>query len=60
MDTALLTTFMTLARMGHMTRAAAALHVRATPSFFVNGRLLEGAPPVEQFRRVLSIMAGQE
>ena len=41
-------------------RAAAALHVRATPSFFVNGRLLEGAPPPEQFRRVLSIMAGQE
>lgn len=41
-------------------RAAAALHVRATPSFFVNGRLLEGAPPAEQFRRVLSIMAGHE
>lgn len=27
MDTALLTTFLTLARMGHMTRAAAALHL---------------------------------
>src|SRR5690606_38530672 len=36
------------ARTAVNNRAAAALHVRATPSFFVNGRLLEGAPPAEQ------------
>ncbi|HXX32136.1 MAG TPA: thioredoxin domain-containing protein [Myxococcaceae bacterium] len=30
--------------------AATAAGVRATPSFFVNGRLFEGAPPLEQLR----------
>ena len=39
-------------------RAAAALRVRATPSFFINGRLVEGALPLGQFRRVLEMMAG--
>lgn len=39
-------------------RAADALRVRATPSFFVNGRLVEGALPAEQFRQLLSAMAG--
>ena len=49
-------------RAGHRTavnnRAAAALHVRATPSFFVNGRLMEGAPPGAQFRQVLQAYTG--
>ena len=39
-------------------RAADALRVRATPSFFINGRLVEGALPAEQFRQVLSALAG--
>lgn len=39
-------------------RAADALRVRATPSFFVNGRLVEGALPAEQFRQLLHAMAG--
>lgn len=39
-------------------RAADALRVRATPSFFVNGRLVEGALPAEQFRQLLGAMAG--
>jgi len=39
-------------------RAANALRVRATPSFFINGRLIEGALPVEQFRQILSLLAG--
>jgi protein-disulfide isomerase len=34
-------------------RAADALGVRATPSFLVNGRLVEGALPLEQFRMIL-------
>ena len=39
-------------------RAAVALRVRATPSFFINGRLVEGSIPKEQFRMVLSSLAG--
>ncbi|MEW5929296.1 MAG: thioredoxin domain-containing protein [Gemmatimonadota bacterium] len=39
-------------------RAADALRIRATPSFFINGRLVEGALPAEQFRQVLSTLAG--
>ena len=38
-------------------RAADALRVRATPSFLVNGRLVEGALPVEQFRQLLTSLA---
>ena len=41
-------------------RAADALRVRATPSFFINGRLVEGALPAEQFRQILSTLAGTE
>jgi protein-disulfide isomerase len=35
-------------------RAADALRVRATPSFFINGRLVEGAVPEAQFRQILT------
>ncbi|HET7274507.1 MAG TPA: thioredoxin domain-containing protein [Longimicrobiaceae bacterium] len=37
---------------------ARALRVRATPSFFINGRLVEGALPLEQFRQILTMLAG--
>ena len=33
--------------------AARALRVRGTPTFFVDGRRVEGAPPVDAFRSVL-------
>lgn len=46
------------ARTAINNRAADALRVRATPSFFVNGRLVEGALPAEQFRQLLQAMAG--
>ena len=46
------------ARTAINNRAADALRVRATPSFFVNGRLVEGALPAEQFRLLLRTMAG--
>lgn len=46
------------ARTALNNRAADALGVRATPSFFINGRLVEGALPAEQFRQVLSALAG--
>ena len=39
-------------------RAANALGVRATPSFIVNGRLVEGALPAEQFRQLLTMAGG--
>ena len=39
-------------------RAANALGVRATPTFFVNGRLVEGALPAEQFRQLLTMALG--
>lgn len=45
------------ARTAINNRAANALRVRATPSFFVNGRLVEGALPEEQFRQLLEAMA---
>jgi protein-disulfide isomerase len=35
-------------------RAANALGIRATPSFLINGRLVEGALPAEQFRMILT------
>jgi protein-disulfide isomerase len=38
-------------------RAADALGVRATPSFLVNGRLVEGALPLLQFRMILTRLA---
>lgn len=41
-------------------RVADALRVRATPSFFINGRLVEGALPAEQFRQVLTRLAGEQ
>ncbi len=34
-------------------RVAAALGVRATPTFIVNGRLVQGAVPADQFRLIL-------
>jgi protein-disulfide isomerase len=40
----------TKARIDADMAAASAAGVRATPSFFVNGRLFEGAPPLEQFK----------
>jgi protein-disulfide isomerase len=40
-------------------RLAASSGVRATPSFLVNGRLVEGALPAAQFRMVLESMASQ-
>jgi protein-disulfide isomerase len=39
-------------------RAADAARIRATPSFIVNGRLVEGALPLETFRQVLTAAAG--
>lgn len=41
-------------RTAEATRRAEQLRVRATPSFFVNGRLIEGALPLEQFRMLLT------
>ncbi len=38
-------------------RAARRNGVRATPTFFVNGKRFEGAPPPEQFRQLL-LMSG--
>jgi len=35
---------------------AKALRVRATPSFFINGRLVEGALPLEAFREILTTL----
>jgi len=46
------------ARTAVHNRAAEGLRVRATPSFFINGRLVEGALPAEQFRQILGLMAG--
>jgi protein-disulfide isomerase len=46
------------ARVRASTRAADAAFVRATPSFLVNGRLVEGALPLEDFRQVLRAAAG--
>ena len=37
-------------------RAASELQVRATPSFMIGGRLVEGALPGEQFRQVLNLL----
>lgn len=40
-------------------RAAARLGVRATPTFFINGKRLEGAPPLELFRALLTEVASR-
>lgn len=39
-------------------RAADAVGIRATPSFLINGRLVEGALPLETFRQVLNAAGG--
>lgn len=41
-------------RIGANNRAANRLGVRSTPTFFVNGRRVEGAIPLEQFRLILA------
>lgn len=46
------------ARTSANNRAADAARIRATPSFIINGRLVEGALPVETFRQVLTAAAG--
>jgi protein-disulfide isomerase len=38
---------------------ADALRVRATPSFFINGRLVEGALPIEAFREILTTLSAE-
>jgi len=48
------------ARTALHNRAADALRVRATPSFFINGRLVEGALPAEAFRQLLTSLTGAE
>jgi protein-disulfide isomerase len=48
------------ARTALHNRAAEGLRVRATPSFLVNGRLVEGALPAEQFRQLLTMLSGSE
>lgn len=47
------------ARTAMNNRAADAMRVRATPSFFINGRLVEGALPAEQFRVLLTSLVGE-
>jgi protein-disulfide isomerase len=41
-------------------RAADAVRVRATPSFLINGRLVEGAVPEAQFRMILNRLSQPE
>ncbi|HEU5175191.1 MAG TPA: DsbA family protein [Gemmatimonadaceae bacterium] len=43
-------------RTRRASRAAEDLGVRATPSFAINGRAVEGALPLEEFRRILDAM----
>lgn len=43
-------------RTRRASRAADDLGVRATPSFAINGRAVEGALPLEEFRRILDAM----
>lgn len=43
-------------RTRRASRAADELGVRATPSFAINGRAVEGALPLEEFRRILDAM----
>ncbi|HEU5208821.1 MAG TPA: thioredoxin domain-containing protein [Longimicrobiales bacterium] len=46
-------------RLALQNYVADALRVRATPSFFINGRLVEGALPIEAFREILTTLAAQ-
>lgn len=45
------------ARTRRATEAAQRLGIRATPTFFVNGRAIEGALPLDHFRRLLAEIA---
>jgi len=47
------------ARMQRSNEAAAALMVRATPTFFINGQRAVGALPIEQWRRVIEIVSSR-
>lgn len=47
-------------RTANNTHAAELFGIRATPTFIVDGRLIEGALPVEQFRQVLRVATGAE
>jgi protein-disulfide isomerase len=46
-------------RIERSNQLAAAVGVRATPTFVVNGRPIEGALPLDQFRLLLQWAAGQ-
>mgnify|MGYP002780484098 CR=1 FL=1 len=47
------------ARTAQNNQAAAMMGIRATPSFVINGRVVEGALPVEQFREVLRLLGSE-
>ena len=47
------------ARTALNNRISEQLRVRATPTFFVNGQMIEGALPLEQFRQVLRQAGGE-
>lgn len=46
-------------RLALQNYVADALRVRATPTFFINGRLLEGALPVDMFREILATLTAE-
>ncbi|MGQ0561621.1 MAG: DsbA family protein, partial [Gemmatimonadota bacterium] len=46
------------ARTRRNNSVARELRVRATPTFFINGRIVQGAPPFELFRALLENAAG--
>ncbi|MHB1096759.1 MAG: DsbA family protein [Gemmatimonadaceae bacterium] len=45
------------ARTRRATEAAERIGIRATPTFFIDGRAIEGALPLDQFRRLLTELA---
>lgn len=45
------------ARTRRATEAAGRVGIRATPTFFIDGRAIEGALPLDQFRRLLTELA---
>lgn len=47
-------------RLALQNYVADALRVRATPSFFINGRLVEGALPIDAFREILTMLSQQQ
>jgi protein-disulfide isomerase len=49
----------TAARLAHQVRTGQRIGMRATPSFVINGRLVEGALPYEQFRALLLGASGE-